>query len=241
MNNEIFINTRDADLKKRLLFIILLIVYPACILQSCIVSPIYTITDSNVAYKVLPLVFYFLGIIIDILVIFITLATIIYGLYRLQLKSFRSVIVLALAAPAIKNTLKLLISPLFDGAPTLNNFIVDVYSLSVSSLLEILQLLVVLLIVYRILKKRKDQGELVPFRSLIDLKNPLQLSAFLASLIITLVRLSMWVINDLAYYSVALDMSFFLPYILEVVGGICGYLFIIYIFIAISSKDSANL
>ena len=148
MNNEITFNQKDSDLKKRLLFTILFIVYPAYVLLSCVISPIHTITDSNIAYKVLPLVFYFLNVIVDILVIYLSLATVIYGMYRLSVKNLRSVLILALCAPLFKNALKLLVSPLVDGMPSLNNLIVDIYSLALSGLLEVLQLAVVIFISY---------------------------------------------------------------------------------------------
>ena len=62
--------------------------------------------------------------------------------------------------------------------------------------------------------------------------------AIISSLIISLIRLSMWLINDLtALYIPTLDLVFFLPYVLGLVGGIVGYLFILYVFISISSKD----
>ena len=237
MNNETNIKKQDYDLKKRLLFVILFIVYPVYILQACVISPIHTITDSNVAYKIIPLVFYFLGIIVDIAAIYITLATLIYGMYRIGIKDLRSVMILAIFSPAFKNLLKLIVSPLIDGVPTLNNLIVDIYSLSVSSLLEMLQLAVVVLIAYKIIKARKDDKALVPFESLFNLKNPLLLSAFNSALIISVIRLSMWIINDLAYSHVTLSMLFFLPYVLEIIGGICGYLFIVYIIISLSSRD----
>ena len=238
MINETNSKIQANDLKKRLLFVILFIVYPAYILQACVISPIHTITDSNVAYEILPLVFYFLGIVVDIAVIYVTLATVIYGMYRLGINNFRSVMIAALISPAFKNVLKLIISPLVDGVPTLNNFIVDVYSLAVSSILEILQLAVVVFISYKVINVKKDDKHLVPFASLFDLKNPLLLSAFISALVISVIRLSMWIINDLAYYSVSPNLLFFLPYVLEIIGGVCGYLFIVYIFISFSAKDT---
>ena len=237
MNNETNVKKQDQDLKKRILFIILFVVYPAYILQACVISPLHTITDSDVAYKVLPLVFYFLGIIVDIAVIYITLAVLIYGMYRIDIYSFRSVMILSLVSPAFKNFLKLIISPLIDGVPTFNSFIVDIYSLAVSSLLEILQLAAVVFIAYRIIEIRKDDKPITPFVSLFDLKNPLLLCAFISALIISVIRLSMWIINDLAYYSSSVNMLFFLPYVLEIIGGVCGYLFIVYILISLSSRE----
>ena len=107
MNNEIALNKQDLNLKKKLLFIILFIVYPACVLLSCVISPIYTITDSNVAYKVLPLILYFINTIVELFVIYLSLATVIYGMYRLPIKTIRAIMILALCAPFFKNALKL--------------------------------------------------------------------------------------------------------------------------------------
>lgn len=238
MNKDISLNKQDAGLKRRLLFIALFIVYPACIINSCIVSPIHTITDSNVAYRVLPLVFYFLGIIIDLFIIFISLATGIYGMYRLPVDKIRSLIILVLLAPVFKNTLKLVMSPIIDGMPTLNNFIVDIYSLAISGLLEVLQLAVVLFIAYKAIKRRNKEIASIPFEKILDLKNPLQFGAFISSAVICGIRVLMWLINDLSsIYSPTINMVFFLPYILEIVGGIIGYGFVLYVFIIISSKE----
>ena len=244
MNHDTPFNNYESDLKKRLLYTILFIVYPAYVLLACVISPIHTITDSNIAYKILPLIFYFLNVIIDILVIYLSLATVIYGMYRLPLSKLRSLIILALCAPIFKNILKLLISPIVDGIPTVNNLLVDIYSLALSGLFEVLQLAAVIFLSYAFIKKHKQKAlndpsqSPVPFQKLIDLKNPLQFGAFISSLVISAIRLSMWVIKDLtSLYIPHLDMLFFLPYVLEIIGGVVGYLFILYVFISFASKE----
>lgn len=248
MNHDNTLNKQDSNLKKRLLFTVLFIAYPAYILLSCVISPIHTITDSNVAYKVLPLIFYFLNVIIDIFVIYLLLSTVIYGMYRLPINDIKSVLILALLAPFFKNALKLLISPIVDGIPTINNLIVDIYSLALSGLLEILQLSAVIFLSYIVIRNYKlktadkvSKESIIPFKKLLDLKNPLQFGAYISSLLISVIRLLMWLINDLSsIYLPTVDLVFFLPYVLEIIGGIIGYLFIIYVFILFAGKDQNN-
>jgi hypothetical protein len=140
--------------------------------------------------------------------------------------------------------------------PSINQFLIDIYSLSLSSLLEILQLAVVIFIAYIPIKKYRQKlfslresksnddrrlalnMRLIPFKSLLDLKNPLQKGAFISTFIIIAIRLLMWIINDLSMVSVNFDFMFFLPYVLEIIGGIIGYLFMLYIYMLIGSKDS---
>ena len=85
--------------------------------------------------------------------------------------------------------------------------------------------------------KVNNNARLIPFRHLFDLKNPLQLGVFTAALIITLIRILMWLINDINAVEVSFDLIFFLPYVLELVGGIIGYLFMQYLLLSLASKD----
>ena len=97
MNNTLNINEQEVRLKRKLLLVILFIVYPAYILQACAVSPLYTITDSNILYNgFISLLFYFLGIIIDLFVIYISLSTVIYGMYKFPIREIRSTIAFVL-------------------------------------------------------------------------------------------------------------------------------------------------
>ena len=256
MNKDIFLNEQDAKLKKKLLYITLFAVYAAYAVNSCVISPIYTVTSSDITLEKLSFGFYFLGVIIDIFTIFLSLSIVIYGMCRISLRNLRSVIILTLAAPFVKNLLKLAVSPIIDGMPSINQFLIDIYSLSLSSLLEILQLAVVIFIAYIPIKKYRQKlfslresksnddrrmalnMRLIPFKSLLDLKNPLQAGAFISTFIIIAIRLLMWIINDLSMVSVNFDFMFFLPYVLEIIGGIIGYLFMLYIYMLIGSKDS---
>ena len=245
----------ELSLKRKLFSIILFAAYPAYIVNSCVVSPIYTVTDSNVAYNVLPLVFFFLGIIIDLAVIYLSLAVIIYGMYKLPTKALSPLIALTLSAPIFKNLLKIIVSPFVDGVIDTELLIMDIYSLSVSCVLEILQLAIVLIIAYPPFKKYKARlavvekasdvisreklpdMRLIPFNAPVSIKNPLQFGALISGIVITLIRLLMRLINDLGpLASPSLDLIFFLPYVLSLVSGMLGYLFMIYVFISIASK-----
>lgn len=254
------IKEQDIMLKRKLLLVLLFIAYPAYILQSCAISPMYTITDSNILYSgLLSLFFYFLGILVDIFVIFLSLATVIYGLHKFSLRDMRSVITLALMAPVFKNILKITVSPLIDGVIDIDLFLMDLYTLTVSSILEMLQLSVILFIAYRPIKRYRAQllvidkaserlgkenvpdMRLIPFKKPISVKNPLQYGALVSVIVVTLVRILMRIINDTEYLSsVTFDMLFFLPYILALISGVCGYLLMIYTFISLEVKNKTE-
>jgi len=251
------INEQDHKLKRKLLLLMLFIVYPAYILQACVISPIYTITDSNILYSgLISLIFYFLGIVIDIFVIFLSLAAVIYGMHKFSLRELRSVIVLALMAPVFKNILKIIVSPLVDGAIDPELLLMDIYSLSISSVLEVIQLSIILLIAYRPMKKYRTQlavvekaaerigkenvpdMRLIPFKKPISIKNPLQYGALVSGIIVMSVRILMRVINDIGYLSsITFDMLFFLPYILALISGVVGYLLMTYTYISLEPND----
>ena len=259
MNNSVVLNERDLKLKKRLFSIILYIAYPAYILHSCIVSPLYTITDSNVAYKgILSLSFRFLYEVIDLFVIFLSLAVMIYGLCRLGAKNMRSVIALAMLAPFFKYILKIIVSPFVDGFVDIDQFLMDVYTLAISGGLEILQLTIIIFLSYIGIKKYRERAEilgkaydrlsdkskiqyseeLLPFEKIVGMKNPLQRSAIISAAIVFAFRIAMHVINDLSTYAnIVFNMLFFLPYILSLAAGVLGYLLMLYVFINIGLHD----
>ena len=256
-NNDIVLTERDSKLKKRLFSIILYIAYPAYILHSCVVSPLYTITDSNVAYKgLLSLSLRFAYEVIDLFVIFLSLAVMIYGLCRLGGKNMRSVIVLSMLAPIFKYVLKIIVSPIVDGFIDVDQFLMDLYTLSVSGGLEILQLTVIVLLSYIGIKKYRDRQEimrkayakmghtteyeakLIPFDKLVSTKNPLQKGAVISAVVVLAVRIIMHLISDLfKYTSIVFNMLFFLPYVLSLVASVLGYFVMAYIFINIGLYD----
>ena len=257
MNNNITLNERDLKLKKLLFSLILYIVYPAYVLHSLVISPIYTITDSDIAVNgIIPLIFYFLYNVIDIFVIFFSLAVIIYGLCRLGVKSIKSVIALALMAPIFKYILKLIVSPFIDGFVDLDQFAMDIYNLGISGGLEILQIVVILLFANISIKKYRERTSamekayaklgkgafvdeaLVPFEKMISTKNPLQNGAIISAVIVLVIRLVLHLVNDLwGSVNIVFDMLFFLPYILSLVSGVLGYFLMFYVFISIGTKD----
>ena len=259
MKNNVVLNERDLKLKKRLFSVILYIIYPAYILHSCVISPLYTITDSNVAYKgIISLSLRFVYEVIDLFVIFLSLSVIIYGLCRLGLKNMRSSITVALLAPVFKYVLKIIVSPFIDGFVDLDQFMMDMYTLAISGGLEILQLTVILLLSYIGIKKYREKRELIekaytklsdktkvvynaellPFEKIFGVNNPLQLGALISAIIVFVVRVIMHLVNDLAtYYNIVFNMLFFLPYILSLIVGVLGYLMMIYVFINIGLQD----
>ena len=253
-----FSTLKDQGLKKRLFNIILFVVYPAYLLHSCVVSPLYTVFDSNVETELLSLVFYALYNFIDIAVIFLSCAVIIYGIYRLSLKEIKKAYAFVLVAPVFKYVLKLIVSPIVDGIVDLEQILMDLYSIGVSCVLEILQLWIIIYVARAYIEKHKSvqsviakassrMGEAkpdasaVPFKKIFDIKNPLQRGAFTSALIVTAVRILMLAIHDISNSISALDFGGVLvilgAYVIELSVGVFGYLAMLYIFISIATKD----
>ena len=251
----------NSSLEKRLTFSTLLVIYPLYLLGSCVVSPLYTATDSNVSYDLLPIILKYLGVVIDIFGIYISLAIAIYGLIKLEMSKIKPVLTAVLLSPLFKNILKLIISPIVDGRPTLDIFLMDVYSLGLSSAFEILQLVLAMYITYKyaairykerlaVIKKAAmrlgesnvPSVEIVPFDSILNLKNPLQYGAFVSSLIVTIVRVVMLVIHDINFGWFFSDVNTVLlfvgGYLVEIAVGALGYFCMLYIFINFASKES---
>lgn len=253
----------NLSLKKRLKLATLLLIYPMYLIGACVVSPLYTMTDSDISYDLLPVIFKYLGVAIDIFGIYISLAIIIYGLLKFKAIEIKGIIILVLASPLFKNVLKLIVSPIVDGRPTIDMFFMDMYSLSISSVFEILQLAVAIYITYRyaitgykdraaaVKKAAERLGEatpaslvLLPFEKILNLKNPLQYGAFVSSCIVTVVRIVMLIIHDVNFgwilYDINTVLLFFGGYLIELVIGALGYFAMLYIFISFGSKEIDN-
>jgi hypothetical protein len=251
----------NSSIEKRLTFTALFVIYPLYLVGACVVSPLYTATASNISYEVLPVILKYLGVFIDIFGIYISLSIAIYGLLKLDIPKTKSVLALILASPLFKNVLKLIVSPIVDGKPTVDIFLMDVYSLGLSSVFEILQLALAIYITYRyaisrykervaVIKKAAarlgDSNvpgiEVVPFDSIFNLKNPLQYGAFASSLTVTIVRIIMLIVHDINFGWFFSDINTVLlfvgGYLVEIVIGALGYFCMLYMFLSFASKES---
>ncbi len=249
----------DERLKKRLLLVILCLAYPAYAVHSCITSPFYTVFDSNVETTSIALVFYALNLIIDLFVFFLSYGVVIYGMYRLSLKKISTTFWFAMLSPVFKYILKLIVTPIVDGFISIDQFLMDIYSIGISAVLEILQFLIIIFVTKKYIDKYKSLMEIInkaaarvgdenmpdyspiPFKKLIDLKNPLQKSAFTTGAIITGIRILMLLINDFSMSSSIVGITnwavFIGAYVLEIAVGFIGYFFMLYVFINLYSKE----
>lgn len=250
--------------KQRLLRIILFTVYPAYILHSLVVAPLFTICDSNVGVpEAITVALYFLFVLIDILVFFISFSVIIYGMCEMPLKDMRGILILIFLSPFFKYVLKFLISLLIDGIPTVDSLTMDIFSYTVSGILEILQYVIVIFLSFSSSKKYRELRLLannpkfaesktnrnplipaMPFKKIISLKNPLQLGAFFSALVLIIGRVASLAINDIANHweivGINQYLSFFAPYVLEIIIGAVGYFLMLYIYILIYSSTANN-
>ena len=256
--NKHITELQNEALKKRLLKIILFIVFPAYVIHSCITSPLYTVFTSNVALKSFSIIFYMINDLIDLFVFFISYATIIYGLYRLSFNDIKKHFVLALLAPVFKYILKLAVSPIVDGLLDFDQLMMGLYTFGISAAFEILQFVAVIFISKEYIDRHKkleavvDKAsktigdtsiniKAVPFKSILDLSNPLQRGAFISSIIVAAVRIVILLINDISKGIYAVDIGGYMiligGYLLEAIIGVIGYMFMLYVFITIATKD----
>ena len=251
-------------LSKKLTRIILFFAYPASVLHSCLVSPIFTVLDSDASIeRIFPIILHYTIVLLDLFVFFLSYAVIIYGLCRLSFKTIRTAVILSFAAPVFKYLLKMLVSPFVDGIPTSDQFMQDLFSYIVSGTLELIQFVIVFAIAASIMKKYKLKQEtlkkvskrinaegaydlnVIPFNKIYDKENPLQRCALWATIVVTVARLISLAINDVNSGWILSEMNqinqylvFFGAYIAELIIGIIGYFFMLYIFIHIYTKDS---
>ena len=258
MNN--ITEPKKRSLNNKLFRAILFVVYPAYILHSLVVSPIYTVLYSDVAVnKIIPVLLYYFIVFIDIFVFLVSFSVMIYGLCHLSFKEIRSVFILALLAPLFKYVLKFAISPFIDGIPSIDTLILDIYSMSVSCLFEMLQFVVVILLInntarlYRekritVLKAAQMLGTdrapenvtLIPFKKLFSKNNPLQVGALISAVVITGARVATLAISDIhrgwKITGINQYINFFSAYVVELTIGVIGYFLMLYFFIVIYSK-----
>lgn len=251
---------KNERLKKRLFKIILFIAFPAYIIHSCVTSPLYTVFDSDVALKSYSLIFYILNDLIDLFVFFLSYATIIYGIYRLSIKEIKSTFCLAVLAPLFKYALKLAVSPIVDGILDFDQLLMGLYSFGISGALEIIQFLAVIFVSKSYIDRYKKMEAIVnkaaktvapsdstpdfsvlPFKKILSLKNPLQRGAIVSAVIVSAARLVRLLINDISKGIYAVDLGGYMiligGYLLEIVIGIIGYMFMLYVFITLGMKD----
>ena len=260
IQNQI-IENKNEQLKKLLFRLIVFVAYPAYIVHSCVTSPLYTVLYSNVDYTYLSLIFFYLNIFIDLFVFFLSYSVIIYGMYRLSLKQIKTTFIFATLSPIFKYALKLMVSPIFDGAFKLNDFISDVFTVGVSGALEIAQFLIIVFVSNQYINKYKnmetvvakasarlnfegvkEELEVFPFKKLFNLKNPLQRGAFISGVVVSVLRLANLFISDISkgifFNDIGGALLFIGGYLLEILIGVIGYFFMIYMFITIAVRDA---
>ena len=257
--NKHIAELRGEALKRRLFRIILFIVFPAYIVHSCVTSYLYTVFYNNVELRSFSIIFDILNDVIDLFAFFICYAVVIYGLYRLSFKEIKKTFYLALFSPAFKYVLKLAFSFVGYTKIDLTQLWMGVYSFSISCVLEMIQFLLIIFISKAYIDKYKkiesvvnkasktigDSAsgdlEVIPFKHIFSLKNPLQRGSFISAVIVSILRIIMLAINDISKGIYAVDFGGYMllvgGYILEAVIGVIGYMFMLYIFITLASKE----
>lgn len=246
----------DALISKKLFRTVLFFIYPAYILHSLVVSPAFTMLYYDMGVdKLFPIALYFLSVFIDIFAFLLSFAVIVYGVLNIPLKRMRSILLIIILAPLFKYALKMFISPWIDGIPDIDTILMDLYSLLISYILEIIQFALVLVASLLIAKKHRmrclmeqkrsayseksfdSDLNLMPFKKIISFKNPLQLGAMLSALVIVVGRVYSLLVRDLSLTwrltSINQYLTLFAPYFIELIIGVIGYFFMLYVYITL--------
>lgn len=251
--------TASSLLPKKLFKIILFTVYPAFILHSLVIAPLFTVCDSNVGIpESVTVALYFLFVLIDILVFFISFSVIIYGICQIPPMDLKKVLILIALSPFFKYILKFIISPFIDGWPSVDTLTADIFTYAVSGVMEVLQYAVVMLFTVGAAKKYRSKRDTaiaaqnvssgtksmqfapaIPYKGIFNFKNPLLFGALVSSLVIVVGRVASLAINDLSsnWKIVGINqyIDFFTPYVMEIVIGVAGYFLMLYVYILIHS------
>lgn len=259
INNHIN-QLRDEALARRLLKIILFVAFPAYIVHSCVTSPLFTFFYNDVGLRDFAIIFNILNGIIDLFVFFLSYAVVIYGLYRLSLDKIKHTFYLSLFAPAFKYALKLIVSIVGYSKIDINQILEGLYSFGISCTLEMLQFLAIIFISKSYIDKYKQMENIankasrvsgassaadlsvVPFKRILSIKNPLQRGALVSACVVSALRIVMLAINDTSKGIYAVDFVGYMiligGYLLELVIGVIGYMFMLYLYITLATKDN---
>lgn len=210
------LSQNDLNLRKKLYLVSAVsfaVLYSLCCF---VISPLNVSVNSNIAFgeTILPDLLYYLGKIAELAAIAVSYATIIYGIYRFSLLGSKGSVAIFLLATVCKYTANTLVSWLFDGGIP-SAWLWDLINVLFYTLLEAIQLAVVLLFVNSILTRQKQKDKILsaagkaipvyPFRKAYDKENCLMRAAMAAAAVVFVSKIFGQLVNDV-YYILAAGM-----------------------------------
>ena len=260
-----FLNEETA-LYKKLKTAILIISASMCVLFAFVLCPLIAFVNSDGTISYWPDILEWLLDSMHLATFFSCFGITLYCMYRFAFYRVRSLIIIFSSFTVGKYALNLLSDFfIFTGIPKTDAkayIIKSVQSVAIQAALELVQFGIVLLIGYSLFKKHKELCErskesakkinkeyderslIFPFKKLVSLKNVLQRSAFMATLVICLFRVLPRIFYDIFYSlfyqstNVSSDaIVIIIYYTLDIALSVIGYLFMIFIFNKLDTAD----
>lgn len=208
-------------------------------LNGLVVSPIYIGVINNIMYdgSALVDVLFYLRRLLELVAVAVAYAVLVYGIYRFTLSGFKGGVGIFIGATLYKYSLNAIVDWINNGGiPT--TWLIDILYVLYYSILELLQLALVLAIVCALISRHwkavefcKKVGktdlvpEIFPFKKLYDKENCLLRSTLACSIVILLISLMTQAINDIMTIEKILDpLLMIVAYLAEVVLAVICYI-----------------
>lgn len=230
-------------MQKRLTVILSVFSFGLASVNSFILLPLNISMSNNIIYQLsaFPLILSFLSTLTELLVFWIALAVLVYAISTIGFRSCRSLMIIYGASIFYKHAVNLIIDSVTKG-----EFISSLLgSTAFNVFIELAIAAFAILFTRRFITVNaglaiKERVALFPFERLFDLDNPVQKSAFVASLAITVPRIFSRIIYDIVIglpsdLKDALWMVAY--YLLDVVTGVIGYLIMILLIMSFRQKQ----
>ena len=212
-------------------------------LNGLVVSPIYIGVLNDIMYdgSVLVDVLFYLRRLLELVAVAMAYAIFIYGIYRFTLSGIKGGVGIFIGATLYKYSLNTIVDWVNNGGiPT--TWLVDILYILYYSILELLQLALVLAIVCSLISrhwraiefcKKVEKTHLIPeiypFKKLYDKANCLLRSVLACSIVILLISLMTQAINDILTIEKILDpLLMIVAYLAEIVLAVICY-FVMYV------------
>ena len=212
-------------------------------LNGLVVSPIYIGVINDIMYdgSVLVDVLFYLRRLLELVAVAAAYAVMIYGIYRFSLSSFKGGVGIFMGATLYKYSLNTIVDWITNGSIP-KSWPVDILYVMYYSILELLQLALVLVIVCSLISRHwkavefcQKVGkthlipEIFPLKKLYDKENCLLRSVLACSIVILLISLMTQAINDILTIEKILDpLLMIVAYLAEIVLAVICY-FVMYV------------
>lgn len=178
-----------------------------------VLSPVGEALQADIAYEngILPAVVDYLGTVVDLAAVVLFYAVLLYALYSFGAKGVRCGVVIFMGCVAYKYAALAIMAWMQNGSVPLDWYMY-VFNLLFYTVLESLQLVIVLMISNRFVGPFRAKNELLraaggeetevyPFTGIYDKKNPLMRSALVSAIVIFVSKAAIPPVNDIIVIS----------------------------------------